>query len=467
MQASDLPSRFNIPFADAAGPSYIRTVPEASQIGIQDGAASLTDGFPPDCFTPVTSGGTPPFGQDFNGLFNQITKWNQWQAAGGPIKYNAAFSSAIGGYPQGATVMSATTVGLFWLSTADNNTTDPDAGGANWRAFSPGASGAYGVAGGTGDALTLTLSPAIPSYYDGLQLVIKAAAANTGAATINVNGKGAKSIVNYDGTTLLANEIIAGMALDLVYDASGSRFIYRNAPYAPTAATSNDSQLVATTAFVKAAIASQEGGRYAMASGTNTLTAALSPAPTSYAAGLAVDLDIVNANTGAVTLNLNTLGAKNVVNYDGAALVAGELQAGMIARLVYDGTQFVYSNASYGPTPTLGANNQQLATMAALQAALVASAAYQYFAATSTTPFTAFTFNAVDTTGAPVTKPLPPSPSTGDFLTFVDIGKVWQTNNFTLGRNGHTIMGLSEDLVCNVSNLQFSIWWNGTTWVLF
>jgi hypothetical protein len=136
MKLSDMPSEtFPIPFANAAGIGYTRQVPVASQIGITNGAASLTDGFPPLTFLPVGSGGIPPFGQDFNGLLNQITQWTQWQNAGGLMVYNSAFSTAIGGYPQSAVVASATTAGIVWLNTVDNNTTNPDASGAGWVKF--------------------------------------------------------------------------------------------------------------------------------------------------------------------------------------------------------------------------------------------------------------------------------------------------------------------------------------------
>lgn len=132
MLASSIPDRFNIPFANSAGIGYIRAVPEASQIGITPGAASLTDGFPPLNFLPVSGGGVPPFGQDFNGILNHITKIQQWQNAGGIFKYDAAFSTAIGGYPAGAVLMS-TDNHTRWLNLADNNTTDPDGGSpANW-----------------------------------------------------------------------------------------------------------------------------------------------------------------------------------------------------------------------------------------------------------------------------------------------------------------------------------------------
>lgn len=131
MQSSSVPSKFPIPFANSAGGLYTRTIPQASQIGIQDGAASLTDGFPPKCFVPVASGGTPPFGKDFNGLLKQVTQWNQWQQAGGPIVYDSSFQSAIGGYPMGA-IIEIVAGGPAFMSTVENNTIAPAVGAAGW-----------------------------------------------------------------------------------------------------------------------------------------------------------------------------------------------------------------------------------------------------------------------------------------------------------------------------------------------
>ncbi len=132
MLAASIPAKFNIPFANSAGGSFIRPIPEASQIGIQPGAASLTDGFPPLNFTPIASGGVPPYGEDMNGLLNQSTAWDRWFSAGGPVNYDGTFSAAVGGYPLGAVVASNVVLGNYWLSTVDGNTTDPDAGGAGW-----------------------------------------------------------------------------------------------------------------------------------------------------------------------------------------------------------------------------------------------------------------------------------------------------------------------------------------------
>lgn len=136
MLASSVPPKFPIPFANAAGAPYIRPIPVASQQGIQDGAASLTDGFVPLNATPLSAGGVPPFEQDMNGILKQITQSSQWQQAGGTFPYDGTFAAAIGGYPAGA-MLKATVNGKYWVSIADNNLTDPDAGGAGWIALDP------------------------------------------------------------------------------------------------------------------------------------------------------------------------------------------------------------------------------------------------------------------------------------------------------------------------------------------
>lgn len=151
MKDSDIPTRFVIPWANSAGAPYIRPIPVASQIGVTPGAASLTDGFPPVTMQPEGSGGVPPFGQDWNGILQQITQWNQWQQAGAPIGYDPTFSSSIGGYPKDAVLLAAIGSGNYWSSTVDDNTSDPDAGGAGWIVF-----GGISMLGISGAATTYT-----------------------------------------------------------------------------------------------------------------------------------------------------------------------------------------------------------------------------------------------------------------------------------------------------------------------
>jgi hypothetical protein len=129
-QAS-IPAKFPIPWGNSAGGAYVRSIPQNSQIGVQNCAASLTDGFPPLTFVPAGAGGCPPFGQDFNGILKQISQWQQWNQAGGPVFYDSSFAASVGGYPNGAILSSAVTPGTRWLSTVDSNTTSPDASVAN------------------------------------------------------------------------------------------------------------------------------------------------------------------------------------------------------------------------------------------------------------------------------------------------------------------------------------------------
>ena len=131
MQSTNIPSKIPLPFAYAASSGYVNTIPVASQIGITNGRASLHDGFPPDTFSPISSGGVPPFGGDFNGILNEITAIQQWQEAGGFFPFDPTFATAVGGYPRGAIIQSSTGVG-FWISTSENNSNNPDSGGAGW-----------------------------------------------------------------------------------------------------------------------------------------------------------------------------------------------------------------------------------------------------------------------------------------------------------------------------------------------
>lgn len=137
MLASQIPTKIVLPFGASAGGGFIRTVPVASQIGITPGAASYTDGFVPLNFLPVGGGGIPPDGRDVNGILNAISAWSRWQGAGNPVPFDSAYSSAVGGYPQGAIVASVTTPLRFWYNLVDNNVSNPDSSGAGWLSFSP------------------------------------------------------------------------------------------------------------------------------------------------------------------------------------------------------------------------------------------------------------------------------------------------------------------------------------------
>jgi hypothetical protein len=95
---------------------------------------------------------------------------------------------------------------------------------------------------------------------------------------------------------------------------------------------------------VTASAIQNESYNYASDTGAaNAYAVALSPAATSYVAGLDVAFKAANANTGASTLNVNSLGAKTVKKMYGGSLVdlsSGDISAGQIIKAKYDGTYF-------------------------------------------------------------------------------------------------------------------------------
>lgn len=73
----------------------------------------------------------------------------------------------------------------------------------------------------------------------------------------------------------------------------------------------------------------------------NAYVITLAPAPTAYAAGQTFVFKAANTNTTTSTLNVNGLGAKTIKsNVGGAALAAGQITAGDMVRVAYDGTDF-------------------------------------------------------------------------------------------------------------------------------
>jgi hypothetical protein len=76
-------------------------------------------------------------------------------------------------------------------------------------------------------------------------------------------------------------------------------------------------------------------------SGTNTITGLASPAPSSYQAGQEFNFLSTGANTGAVTLNINSLGAISIKKSGNVDLISNDIpNAGALIKVVYDGTNF-------------------------------------------------------------------------------------------------------------------------------
>lgn len=81
-------------------------------------------------------------------------------------------------------------------------------------------------------------------------------------------------------------------------------------------------------------------GSFLTVSGTDTITATVSPSLTSYTAGQMFAFVAANTNTGAVTINISSLGAKAITKNGTTALSSGDINANYLFVIVYDGTQF-------------------------------------------------------------------------------------------------------------------------------
>jgi hypothetical protein len=87
----------------------------------------------------------------------------------------------------------------------------------------------------------------------------------------------------------------------------------------------------------------------------------------------------------------------------------------------------------------------------------------------TTTPVTATNRQGVltSTAGGAFTVTLPATPSTGAQVVVADAGNAWGTNNLTVARNGSTIGGLAENLVCDITGASVQFVYDGTTWEVY
>lgn len=81
------------------------------------------------------------------------------------------------------------------------------------------------TSGGSSNAYTLTYSVAPSGYVTGERFFWKANHTNNGAATVNVNALGAKSIKQRNGSDLAANTIVSGAIVETVYDGTNMQLV--------------------------------------------------------------------------------------------------------------------------------------------------------------------------------------------------------------------------------------------------
>lgn len=81
----------------------------------------------------------------------------------------------------------------------------------------------------------------------------------------------------------------------------------------------------------------------------SAITLTPSPAITAYAAGQRFAFIAGAASTGATTVNVSSLGAKNITKQGAQAIIAGDIAINNMTVIQYDGTQFILQN----PVPSV------------------------------------------------------------------------------------------------------------------
>jgi hypothetical protein len=218
----------------------------------------------------------------------------------------------------------------------------------------------YGAASGSGDTITATLSISA-DFSDGGMFIVRANAANTGAANtpnLQVNSYASRRIKKIGGVALIANDIVSGMNMILVYNLAqdcyylinhAATFLKRDGTAAMTGALNMGTQKInnlvagaARTDALNVAQAQDGSTTYAVAGGSaNALTVTLAPAITAYVEGQSVVFSAASNNTAVATINVNSVGAKNLLRKDGSSLKVNDLQADFVYTAIYDGVDFI------------------------------------------------------------------------------------------------------------------------------
>jgi hypothetical protein len=134
------------------------------------------------------------------------------------------------------------------------------------------------------------------------------------------------------------NDIATGLSTCILKD--GSQTVTANIPFANFRLTSVGLATALTDAPRMSQVQNQAGSNLTNVAGTNTITATASPTP-AYTVGQRFTFIPAVTNTGAVTLNITSVGA-GAVQWAGAALTGGELVAGTAVTVLVTATTPVF-----------------------------------------------------------------------------------------------------------------------------
>lgn len=167
----------------------------------------------------------------------------------------------------------------------------------------------------------------------------------SGVFQINTTGQPvvAGTVISSTAFNALTSDLATGLSTAITKD--GQTTVTANIPLAGFKITGLGAATVGTDAVQYGQIQSNTD-KLVTVSGTDTLTGSVTPALTAYAAGNLFSFVVANTNTGAVTINIDGVGSKAITRTGSTALVAGDMVAGQVALIEYDGTRFQLLNGN-------------------------------------------------------------------------------------------------------------------------
>ena len=190
-----------------------------------------------------------------------------------------------------------------------------------------------GVDSGTPDNYVISLTPAITSYEDGMQ--ISFLAANTNATTspvIDIDGLGNVPIIAYGSSVAPLGAIPSAKPSNLQYSSTANAFILLNPELSTVAVTPSSLQLMTNL------IVNSVGGS------ANAITGTLNPSVSFILNGTTIILQPTSNNTGATTLDVGGIvGASSIKKMTKAGLAnlaVDDLISGGKYFLMFTGAPF-------------------------------------------------------------------------------------------------------------------------------
>jgi len=236
------------------------------------------------------------------------------------------------------------------------------------------------------------------------------------------------------------------------------------------AASASAASTSATNAAASASTATTQAGLASASAATATTQAGLASTSASNAATSATN-SANSASAAAASFDSfddRYLGAKASdpsVDNDGNPIITGALYWNTTSSdlRVYNGSAWI---VSYLPAP--GSSGNVLTSNGATWSSQPApSGGLEYVVKTANYTVVDKQGVLANTSGGAFTVTLPATPATGAQCIVADSGNTFATNNLTVGRNGSTIDGLSEDLILDINGVSVQFVYNGTTWDVF